>query len=168
MSLSTRIAAAFKELFLPAGSAAYNSPWYLGDVRSAGYTAPSAINYQAEAGPPDSNAIVMACINWVSTTFPEAPIRVQRTTGQQTATVEDHALTMLLDTPNPYYTGLDLWAATLADYNITGTTARGARWNSGTSRTSRSARAGAPTPLSPGGRFTGPAPGCAWTRGKTS
>jgi HK97 family phage portal protein len=116
-----RLAAAFKGLFTPAAPL---SPWYLGDLHGGAggpwYTAPTAINYQAEAGPPDSNAVVMACINWVSTTFPEAPIRVQRTTGTQTATIADHALTALLEWPNPYYTGLDLWAATLADYNITG------------------------------------------------
>lgn len=96
-----------------------DSPWYLGD---SGYGAryQTTIDYQAEAGPADANAIVVACLNWVATTFPEAPVQVQRRQGDTRADVPDHALVRLLDVPNEYYTGLDLWAASLFDYNICG------------------------------------------------
>jgi HK97 family phage portal protein len=102
---------------------AAQSSWYLGD--SAGYmwrggNGNTAINFAQESGPPDANAIVMACINWVTTTFPEAPLRVHRRVGDQVDTINEHDLLRLIDTPNQYYTGLDLWQATLQSYNLDG------------------------------------------------
>lgn len=96
-----------------------DSPWYLGDS-GWGARYQGTIDYQAEAGPPDTNAIVVACLNWVATTFPEAPLRVTRTGGTTPQSVANHALLQLVNTPNEWYTGLDLWAATLFDYNICG------------------------------------------------
>ena len=56
-----------------------DAPWYLGStgIVAAGLHT-STIDYRAEAGSPDANAIVVACLNWVATTFPEAPVQVQR------------------------------------------------------------------------------------------
>lgn len=105
------------------------SPWYLDATGLvAGGLHRSAIDFAAEAGPADANAIVIACLNWVATALMEAPPRVQRTTHEmvrgrpitRVTPVPDHALIKLLDTPNEYYTGLDLLAAMAMDYNICG------------------------------------------------
>src|SRR3982750_1576898 len=78
-----------------------DSPWYLGDT-GYGTRYQTTIDYQAEAGPADANAIVVACLNWVATTFPEAPVQVQRRQGDTRVDVPDHALIQLLDLPNAY------------------------------------------------------------------
>lgn len=96
------------------------SPWHWDATGLISPSVGSAIDWRAEAGPPDGNAVVVACLNWVVTTFPEAPPQVQRRTGDKLVVVPDHALIQLLDMPNAYYTGLDLWAATLFDYNLCG------------------------------------------------
>jgi phage portal protein BeeE len=78
------------------------------------------INYQSEAGDAASNAIVMACVGWIVATFPEAPLQVMRRTADGLAAVPDHPMTQLIEMPNPYYSGQDLWDAMLTDYNICG------------------------------------------------
>jgi HK97 family phage portal protein len=61
----------------------------------------------------------MACILWFCRTFPEAPIRI--TTVNADAEEQEqpnHALKLLLDTPNPFYSGELLWWGTLADWML--------------------------------------------------
>lgn len=67
------------------------------------------------------SAIIMACVNWILRTFPEAPIylRQRNQDGSWDAHFEHEILT-LLDTPNPYYDGLLLQGASVADYTIDG------------------------------------------------
>jgi phage portal protein BeeE len=113
-TFAERVSNAFKALFDdPAGS-----PWNLGDV----YWGPrnTAINFQLEAGAPNANSIVMACLNWIITAYPEAPLQVLRPVQGGVESVADHPLLGLLDQPNAYYSGLDLMAATLDDFNLSG------------------------------------------------
>jgi HK97 family phage portal protein len=68
----------------------------------------------------DTNAVVMACVNWIMRTFPEAPLQVKRYAKDGDQVDPKHALTRLVKYPNPYYSGLTLWQATVCDYNISG------------------------------------------------
>jgi HK97 family phage portal protein len=81
----------------------------------------SRINYELEAGDLTQNNAVMACVNWITRTFPEAPLTVmQRQKNKQAQAVLPHKLTTLLETPNPFYDGLLLWQATLLSLNLNG------------------------------------------------
>ncbi len=81
----------------------------------------STYNYATYVGDGRGNAALMAVVLWVCRTFPEAPMVVQacRRDGDRVP-VPDHALTTLIETPNPYYPGELLWWATLADWMLTG------------------------------------------------
>jgi HK97 family phage portal protein len=78
------------------------------------------LNYAASVADGRGNAIIMAVGFWLARTFPEAPLRVLRKTGAELEPVADHQLTQLLRVPNPFYSGLLLWFATLLDWLITG------------------------------------------------
>ena len=69
------------------------------------------------------SAIIMACVNWIQRTFPEAPVYLRK--RNQDGSWDDqfeHPMLMLMDTPNPFYDGLLLQMASIADYNIDGNT----------------------------------------------
>ncbi|HEV8639458.1 MAG TPA: phage portal protein [Chloroflexota bacterium] len=70
---------------------------------------------------PAGNAAVQAVVLWVARAFPEAPLRVSRRDAKGNPTpLPDHPLVQLLASPNPYYSGVLLWMATLADWMLTG------------------------------------------------
>lgn len=67
------------------------------------------------------SAIIMACVGWIQRTYPEAPLYLrQRAADGSWEDIYDHELLKLVDTPNPYYDGVLLQQATVADYNIDG------------------------------------------------
>jgi len=67
------------------------------------------------------SAIIMACVNWIQRTFPEAPLYLRkRNPDGSWDNIFDHAMLQLLETPNPYYDGLLLQTATVADFTIDG------------------------------------------------
>jgi HK97 family phage portal protein len=68
-----------------------------------------------------TSSAVMACVNWLCRTFPEAPLQVVRVNREGEREVDTrHKLPSLLETPNPFYSGVLLWDATLADWLIDG------------------------------------------------
>lgn len=70
---------------------------------------------------PSRNTIVIACVLWICRTFPEAPLQVlidQPDDTQEAA--KRHPLAAILKRPNPYYSGILLWYATLTDWLTTG------------------------------------------------
>jgi len=76
-----------------------------------------AYAYQALTTQSRLNAVVTAVIRWICRTFPEAPLETQTIDADgDWATVPEHPLTALLQRPNGYYSGLQLWCGTLADY----------------------------------------------------
>lgn len=77
------------------------------------------LDYASEVEP-STNAIVMAAVNWIARTFPEAPPRVLKRSGTEMAAIPDHPLTQLLRRPNPFYSGVLLWTATIASWILTG------------------------------------------------
>lgn len=70
---------------------------------------------------PLANSAVMAIILRICRTFPEAPIRVnERQTDGTLQPLSDHAMTALINRPNPYYSGELLWMATAAEFSAGG------------------------------------------------
>ena len=83
------------------------------------------MNYQASYNSEAAllkNSIVGGCVNWMSRTFPEADLSVRRydETTQQTVAVPDHPLRVLLNRPNPYFSGRLLRMALCTDFIVTG------------------------------------------------
>lgn len=78
------------------------------------------IDFQREAGDLSQSTAIMACIQWITRTFPEAPLQVKAGLGDKAEVVPDHPLTQLLTLPNPYYSGILLWAATLTSLHVSG------------------------------------------------
>ncbi len=67
------------------------------------------------------SSIIMACVGWIQRTFPEAPVEVQkRNADGEWEEVADSPLLSLMDNPNPYYDGLLLQSAMVADLVISG------------------------------------------------
>ncbi len=63
----------------------------------------------------------MACVGWIQRTYPEAPVMVQkRGTDEEWVSVPESPVLGLLDNPNPYYDGLLLQSAFIADLVISG------------------------------------------------
>lgn len=78
-------------------------------------------DYAAEVGDGRNNSIYGACVAWICRTFPEAPVKLSQINSSGDEIEQpNHALKLLLDTPNPYYPGELLWAATLADRTYKG------------------------------------------------
>jgi HK97 family phage portal protein len=70
---------------------------------------------------PFDNGAVMACLDWTVRNFEQAPFTIYR--KQQSGKrkpVTDHPLYALLESPNPYYGGFQLMAATLISYDLNG------------------------------------------------
>jgi HK97 family phage portal protein len=81
----------------------------------------TTFDYRASAGDGRSNAAVMSCVRWAMRTLPEAPIQiVTRNQQGELKPVPEHALQLLLETPNPFYSGLHLLSAVVADLMLTG------------------------------------------------
>jgi HK97 family phage portal protein len=79
----------------------------------------SQIDYRSEVGDGHNSSIVQACILWFCRNFPEAPVRVS--TINRSGDIKPqpaHPLKLLLDTPNPFYSGELLWWGTLADWSF--------------------------------------------------
>lgn len=113
MNLLERAGVVLKAATMRWGSGA-RSWWgaYLGRTR---------IDYATQAGDGRGNSIVVACLNWIGRTLPEAPVQVVRLKRDGTEeVVRNHPLTRLLARPNPYYSGAVLLQATAADFKATG------------------------------------------------
>jgi len=90
-----------------------------GRTWAVSWLAGTTVHYEREINP-YTNAIVMSVVNWVARTFPEAPLRVLRRSDEHMEPVADHPMIALLRRPNPYYSGIVLWMATIASWMITG------------------------------------------------
>jgi HK97 family phage portal protein len=78
-------------------------------------------DYTQIVGDGSHSSIVSACVNWIARTFPEAPPAVWRQVGDEIPQiVRRHALVQMLRRPNPYYSGVLLWMATLVSWTIDG------------------------------------------------
>jgi len=78
-------------------------------------------DYAKEVGDPSHSNIVVASVNWIARTFPEAPVAViEESADGSRQRIPGHEMTRLLETPNLFYSGVLLWKATAADCEYTG------------------------------------------------
>lgn len=111
VSRAVKAAAAFVGMRFARGYA-----WAWGNLGATSY------NLTRSVGDASTNAVIAACIRWMQRTFPEAKLVVREIArdGSEPKGVPDHPLAVLLRKPNAYYSGLLLWAATIADFALSG------------------------------------------------
>lgn len=82
----------------------------------------SKIDYQKEIGSGIEASVIMSPIQWIQRAFPEAPLILSRDAGdnEEPEKITDHEFVSLLEQPNDFYSGFDLWAATLYSYCTAG------------------------------------------------
>ena len=85
-----------------------------------GLLARTKFDYAKEVGTGADASVVMAPIQWVQRAFPDARLRVTRRKEGQVEEVEGHPMAALVAAPNPAYTGIHLWSATLFSYLTAG------------------------------------------------
>lgn len=74
------------------------------------------VDYAKEVGDGMGSSVLMACLNWLMRTFPEAPPIVEKFRADEWKQRPDHDLVKLLRRPNPFYSGRTLWMATVLDF----------------------------------------------------
>lgn len=74
-------------------------------------------DYEREIGDGLGSSVLMAPILWIVRTFPEAPLQVL---DKDSEVIENHPLVLKLRRPNPYYSGIALWMATLLSWVLDG------------------------------------------------
>ncbi len=103
--------------------------WFRKALDSMVHTQPSWIydllprtkfDYKKEVGQGYGSSVIMAPINWIGRTFPEAELVIDQAKGDETETITDHDLLRLIDRPNAFYTGVSLWKATIASRVLSG------------------------------------------------
>jgi len=75
--------------------------------------------HQAVGAGYDSN-VIMTPVSWIARNFPAAPLIVEEQQAGAWTQVEPHALTSLVEKPNPHYTGTDIWDATIKSWFLDG------------------------------------------------
>jgi phage portal protein BeeE len=86
----------------------------------------TSIDYRTEIGDPTKNPIVVAVVGWIARNFPEAPVRIRRLNSDGSAETimpgpsGPGALLRLLERPNPYFSGVLQWVATVVDFFTAG------------------------------------------------
>lgn len=80
------------------------------------------LDYAKEIGDGTGTSLVGATLAWVARNFPEAPPALwPNEPGKPTPRpVDDHPMLRLLERPNPHFTGVLLWMATVVDWLATG------------------------------------------------
>ena len=78
-------------------------------------------DYQSSVGDGTGSSTVTAPLFWVARTFPEAPPALwEKLDNGQEQQVRDHRILRLLEKPNAFFTGVELWMATVLDYYVDG------------------------------------------------
>jgi HK97 family phage portal protein len=81
----------------------------------------SNIDYATKVGDGTGSSLVVAAVGWLAKAFPEAPPSLWRKTADQVEEpVLDHPMLRLLDRPNHFYSGPNLWMATVTDWKVDG------------------------------------------------
>lgn len=78
------------------------------------------INYAREVGDGLGSSVLMPPLNWLTRNFPQAPPIIERLRKDEWVSVPDHALLDLLREPNPFYSGRELWMATVLEFAFGG------------------------------------------------
>lgn len=79
------------------------------------------IDYRREVGDLSQSSLVMAAVNWLGLTLPEAPIQTVKKMRNGKKEIQiDHPLTRLLEQPNKFFSGELLWKAFSLSWFISG------------------------------------------------
>jgi HK97 family phage portal protein len=122
MSLLDRIARAFRPELTTLGPLRAKAAPYYG-TRGGGWLGwdPAPLPASVAAVRTEYSSVVMACVASITQVFAEAPVRVMRQTAR--GVVEEmpgHALSALVNRPNPAFTSFEQWASLLVDYTLAG------------------------------------------------
>ncbi len=85
-----------------------------------GFLSRTKFDYAKEVGTGIDSSVVTAPVQWIQRAITEARLRVVRRKDDEIEEVVNHDLVALIDTPNPGYSGLDLWSATVFSYLTAG------------------------------------------------
>ena len=85
-----------------------------------GFLSRTKFDYAKEVGTGIDSSVVTAPVQWIQRAFTEARLRVVRRKDGEVEEVENHDLIALVNTPNPAYSGLHLWSATVFSYLTSG------------------------------------------------
>lgn len=77
-------------------------------------------DYQAEIRDVMLNSAFGATVNWVTRVFPEAAVMVEHPEEETWVGDHQHPLALLVRRPNPFYSGAELWMATIIDLLVNG------------------------------------------------
>jgi HK97 family phage portal protein len=78
-------------------------------------------DYAREVGDMLDASVVMAPIMWRQRALPEATLALKRRTGPgKTEPVDEHPMLELIRNPNPFYSDIALWAATILSFDTDG------------------------------------------------
>ena len=75
----------------------------------------TTIDYKQAVGDGLGSSVLAAPLNWLMRNFIQAPPIVERKRKGQWSADVDHELVRRLQTPNPFYSGVTLWMATVLD-----------------------------------------------------
>lgn len=78
------------------------------------------IDYKKDIGTGIGSSSVMAPVQWIQRAFPEAPLKISKITNDGKETVEGHPLIEIINKPNPFYSGISLWWASIFSWITTG------------------------------------------------
>ncbi len=82
---------------------------------------PSGHDYLRDVGDGTNSSTVTAPLFWVARTFPEAPPALwEKQDDGQEKQHRDHPMLRLLEKPNGFYTGVEMWMATVTEYAVDG------------------------------------------------
>jgi HK97 family phage portal protein len=74
------------------------------------------IDYAGKVGDGLASSVVMAPIQFIQRTFPEAFLELARARNGKETIHQRHSMLSLIEKPNDYYSGQDLWSATIFSY----------------------------------------------------
>jgi HK97 family phage portal protein len=114
MSLKSRFKAAYSAIRFPGQNGGqYNFNWQARFEQAFIHLfSGTGINYEKEVGDLLKSSLVMAGVNWLGRTLPEAPpMVVQQLPDGTEEVIPDHPLVKMLKRPNRYYSGSTIWKA---------------------------------------------------------
>jgi HK97 family phage portal protein len=76
----------------------------------------SRYHYAADVSDGLDSSSVMACVQWIMRAFPEAQLVVEERQRDEVTQLHEHPLAVLVRQPNPFYSGAQLWMATVANW----------------------------------------------------
>lgn len=77
-------------------------------------------DYKAQVGDGYGSSVLMAPVKFIQRVFPEAPLQVKRVQGVEEEIFPNHPLIQKIRKPNDYYSGNNLWRATIACWILNG------------------------------------------------